>query len=110
LEWCQPLAVELSATLALEVHEIRRAVRPVLDPGVMPGDTRVIEVNVQPRDAADMKVGPFPFVDPFRPPAADQLECRAKRIGVAHDETFAGTMATLLFFRLWPRRPARLLR
>ena len=80
LERRQPLAVELSATLALEVHQIGRAVGPVFDPGVMPGDADVIKVNVQARDAADVKVGPFQLVDPFRPPAADQLKCRAKRM------------------------------
>ena len=86
----QPLAVELGATLALEVHEIGRAVGPVLDAGVMPGNTGVVEVNVQAGDAADVKVGPFQLVDPFRPPAADQLECRAKRMGAAHGLAFTG--------------------
>ncbi len=86
----EPLAVELSAALALEVHEIGGAVGPVLDAGVMPGDSGVIKVNVEARDAANVKVGPLQLVYPFRPPAADQLECRAKRMGAAHGETFAG--------------------
>ena len=95
MERRQPLAVELGAALALEVHEIRRAVGPVLDPGVMPGHASVVEENVQPRDAADVKIGPFQLVDPFRPPAADQLECRAKRMRAAHDLTFAGKSAAV---------------
>ena len=97
LERRQPLAVELGAALALEVHEIRSAVGPVFDAGVMPRDTRVIEVNVQPRDAADVKVGPFQLVYPFRPPAADQLECRAKRMGAAHGVTFVEKTPILPF-------------
>ena len=59
LERRQPLAVELGGALALQVHEVRGAIGPVFDPGVMPGHASVVEVNVQPRDTADVKVGPF---------------------------------------------------
>ncbi len=89
LERCQPLAVELGAALALEVHEIRRSVGPMFNPGVMPRHANVLKVNVQTGNAADVKVGPFHLIDPFRPPAADQFECWAKRMRAAHDATFA---------------------
>ena len=61
----EPLAVEMRAALALEIDQIRHAVGPMLDPRMMAGNPRVVEKNIEPRDAANIEVGSLQLVDFF---------------------------------------------
>ena len=73
--------VELGGALAAQVHDIRAAVGPMLDAGVVSRHPRIVQADVQAGRTSDVDVRPFELINLFEPAREEQLEGWGKRRG-----------------------------
>ena len=63
LEGRQPLATQVSAVLAVQIHQLIRAIRQTLDAGVWTRDPDVVDEEVEVGQTTDVEVLPPDLAD-----------------------------------------------